>query len=161
MEMLQREDGAESHAIGTWRNLVLSLWRVTPTVEQVEKLRRAVNTALARHPKGMGLVVIAQLPASPPAEDARKSFIALTEEAQSGMKAAAVVAEGKGFGAAVVRSVTTGVVLLARSRVPTRVFAESPEASAWLSDELGRAHAGCGSATELEAAIQALRAIRS
>jgi hypothetical protein len=73
---------------------------------------------------------------APPNEEARKASARMMEEHGDRLRAVAMVIEGSGFRASIVRSVASSIVWLARRRSKTPVsYSATVEAGAkWLAD---------------------------
>jgi hypothetical protein len=112
--------------------LFVIVWRVHTPVEAVQEAgRRATAHAAAR--KGpIGLMTFVQPGASIPPSASRTELAKFLREASAFVQASAVVFEGDGFQAAAVRSVVTGLALLARQKFPHKIFGKATDASEWL-----------------------------
>jgi hypothetical protein len=119
------------HIVATWRNVVLLIWRRETTVEGVSAARRIYDELAAVCPGGVLLMTIVEEKAPAPSADARKDLARFLSNCSGRMILSAVVHEGAGFQAAMVRSVVTGLALVARLPYPHKVFATVAEAEAW------------------------------
>jgi hypothetical protein len=153
---------ADSHlAIGTGENVFVIIWRAKTTSEAVQLCRWHFEREYTRRSrKFVILSIIERLDAAPDPKTRR----ALTELLASGSQrilASALVFEGSGFHAAAVRSVVTGISLLARHTYPHRVFEKVSDAAAFLDRELHGLEPGKTPATptprEVETVVAALR----
>jgi hypothetical protein len=109
------------YVLGTWQQIFAVIWRKETTLHGAIHLRNACTEFASRHPQGIGLLTIVE-PNSPlPASDIRKSIADFLHDGSSFIKCSTVIFEGSGFRAAAVRSVVTGLTLMARQAYPHRV----------------------------------------
>jgi hypothetical protein len=129
-------------------------WRVDTTMEGCRALRTECERFGRTQPAGVGLLTIINANAPAPGAPERVAIADFLRAGSSYIKSSAVVVEGQGFRAALVRGVVTGLTLLAKQAFPHRVVT-MPEAMQMLSDGLGQRGAF---ATQLDAEIARLRA---
>lgn len=136
------------HVLATWKNVVILVWRKETTVEGSHAAKRVYDNLANECPGGVFLCTIVEAKAPAPASDARKELANFLAGCSGKMIMSAVVHEGVGFTAAMVRSVVTGLALVAKLPYPHKVFAtvaegdawfraNSPVARAWREGELG------------------------
>jgi hypothetical protein len=94
--------------------------------------------------------------ASPPSSEARTALSNVLRHGVDAVLASAVVMEGDGFRASMVRSVATGLAVVARQPFPHRVFARTADAAEWIDLRLGGS-AQHASAAEISVALEELR----
>lgn len=111
----------DDYALAGWQQVFCVIWRAETTLEGVAQLQASCTAFAAKRPAGIGLLTIIESAASLPPSASRKAIAAFFEEASSFIKCSAVVFEGAGFRAAAVRSVVTGLTLMARQKFPHRV----------------------------------------
>jgi hypothetical protein len=123
------------YALATWGSLFVIVWRAYTPVEAVQEARRQLQAHAVR--KGqIGFLTFVHPGAPIPSSTARSELAGLLRDASPFVQASAVVYEGDGFHAAAVRSVVTGLALLARQKFPHKIFGKTTDASAWLVTEL-------------------------
>ena len=120
--------------IATHRNLLVMVWHGQPAEAMLKRLEALVRGPLEQQDSVLTLTVIEQS-AAPPSADIRKAIARLMDSKANRIRASALVFEGNGFRASTVRSVATGLSLLARRPYPHRTFATVKEAAMWLSLE--------------------------
>ena len=140
-------------ALGSWGDLFFILWKKNTTLEGAKAVRTHLLEFTRARPAGVGLLTIVEANAPVPAADVRKALAAVLADFSRSIKASAVIFEGQGFSAAAVRSVVTGLTLIARQSYPHKVFGSLAEASAWMLPQLPRPV----TAGELATAVASLR----
>lgn len=155
--LLEIAETTPDHALGRCGGAVLYVWRGATTVPAARRLRRLVDEARAVGEPGVLLGVVCE-GASPPDSDARAALADVLAGGAGFVHSSALVCEGTGFRASMVRAVATGLNLLARPPFPHRVLGSVPTAAEWL-ERRGRA-AGCAlyRAEDIVAQVAALRA---
>ena len=118
--------------VGTWRSLVLVCWGSETNATGVDAIRKALENVCAANPNGVGIIVQIDLRSKPPGKEMRDQLAAL-QTAFPAVRASANVVSGKGLAVATARSVIAGMMLLARSETPQRVFATTHEAASWIA----------------------------
>lgn len=130
---IQVVDNTDDHAIAVWRDVVVILWKRETTLDGVAATGRGVKAALKGSPEGAALMTIVEAGAAMPPAEARDALARQLAEHGEHIRCSAVVYEGAGFRAAAVRSVVTGLSLLAKQPFPHKVFATVNAASAWMA----------------------------
>jgi hypothetical protein len=127
-------DGGEDHLFGTWHNVFVTLWRGRATLETMKRVS-AVQGQLDQRFGG--------------------GYCALAVLSMSSLRMDAEMREEAGLGAATTRMVASGLMLVRRSKTPSKLFDDVASAARWLLPHI-RAAAGEGPATpdELAAAIE-------
>jgi hypothetical protein len=121
-------------ALGTSKDIFFCLWRDKTTLPGVEKLRTTF-ASYARDRDGTALVTTIAAGADlHPTAAARDELAAWLRSVGDQLVISALVFEGSGFMAATVRSVVTGLTLLARQPFPHKVFGDIDAATLWFED---------------------------
>lgn len=141
------------YATGHWGDMFFILWKKNTTMEATQQLRGHLVDFTRTHPAGVGLLTVVEANAPVPGADVRKALAAVLADFSRSIKVSAVVFEGQGFSAAAVRSVVTGLTLIARQAYPHKVFASLAEAGAWMIPQLPRPV----TQNELAAALTSIR----
>jgi hypothetical protein len=140
-------------AVGYWGDTFFILWKKNTTMEATQQLRGHLLEFTRSRPAGVGLLTIVEANAPVPGAEVRKALAAVLADFSRDIKASAVVFEGQGFSAAAVRSVVTGLTLIARQAYPHKVFGSLGEAGAWMLPQLPRQ----ATQADLAAAVAGLR----
>jgi hypothetical protein len=113
-------------------SLVVSVHPRASTVEDLRFIHGACQRIAAEHTQMCSLTLLLQagMGLDGPTRDAAKALASDFRDVSIGQ---AIVYGGEGLQASLVRSVLTGVNLLARARAPQRVFTRANEAVRWLS----------------------------
>lgn len=119
------------HILATWRNVVILVWRKDTTLAGVEDAQRVYDGLAKEHPNGVFLMTIVEFGAPMPPPDVRDALARFLASGAGRTILSAVAHEGTGFRAAAVRSVVTGLAVLAKLPYPHKVFATADEACAW------------------------------
>ena len=121
-----------SHAMAFVGRTLVVLWQTETRAEAVVDL----TTLLAGRAAEFGSVGLLQVigdRATPPDSSVRAALAAMLKDHEQRIVASAVVFEGAGFRASVVRSVVIGISMLSRPKCPHTVFASTKDGIAWLS----------------------------
>lgn len=137
-----------------WRDLVIIVddgRQSAPAYEAFIPLARALKLD---YPDGYGLLIIIPRNARPPSDQTRKAINDTFAMSEDGLKAVCWLVEGKGFQAAMVRAVLTGLRLLPRVAFESAVKGEMDDALAWL---LGCLRTGAVVQDEVVAARESIK----
>ncbi|MEO8877812.1 MAG: hypothetical protein ABI461_19620 [Polyangiaceae bacterium] len=121
------------HILATWSNVVILVWRHETTLAGVHAGQQVLADHTRAHPNGVFLMTIVEFGAPMPTPEVRDALATLLASGANRILLSAVAHEGTGFRAAAVRSVVTGLAVLAKLPYPHKVFATVDEASAWFS----------------------------
>lgn len=137
-----------NHILATWRNVVILVWRKDTTLEGVADAQRTYDDLAREHANGIFLMTIVEFGAPMPPPDVRDALATFLASGAGHTILSAVAHEGTGFRAAAVRSVVTGLAVLAKLPYPHKVFATADEACAWfwLNSPVARAWGDRGKA---------------
>lgn len=130
-----------THAFASLGEVFLILWRGPIELEVVKRLDSHFGNFCRANPRHSVMVVIeADSPVPSPA--VRAALGRTMTNSSSALLASCVVHEGRGFKSVALRSVATGLGLLARPAYPHRIFSLVANGLQWLSDfhpdQLGR-----------------------
>lgn len=106
---------------------------------------------------GVGVLTIIEPAAPPPGAEARLALSKMFQRVAGSVAASAVVFEGTGFRASLVRSVATSLTLIAKQPFPHRMFSSVEDAASWLSEELPATNEGKATADDIVAASRMMR----
>ncbi|WP_437521435.1 serine/threonine-protein kinase [Sorangium sp. So ce726] len=109
------------YVLASWRQIFCIIWRQETTDDGVRRIGDSCTEFAKQHPRGIGLLTIIESRASLPPGHVRDALSAFLADASAFTRCSAVVVEGTGFRAAAVRSVVTGLSLVARQRYPHKV----------------------------------------
>ncbi len=146
------------HALATWGNVFVIIWRNETTIQGVEAFRAASLQFAKAHPEGIGLLTIIVDKAPMPPSKARDRLAAYMRDPNNGIRASGVLFEGSGFRSAAVRSVVTGLTIIARQAFPHKVFANINDTADFLAPLLSEA---CGEDVGSQDIVAAVADIRS
>jgi hypothetical protein len=122
----------EAHLVAIHRNVYITAWWGETTAARLRRVGEIGDELARQWPRGfVTLALIRAANAYLPA-NARAEAEKLSKSPSPNLKAIAQVIYGTGFKAAAIRSLATGMVLLARSKRPTKVFGTLESASTWL-----------------------------
>jgi hypothetical protein len=146
----------QNYVLASWQQIFAVVWRHDTTREGAQALHRECREFATRHARGIGLLTIVSERAPMPPTSARQAVADFLAQGSAYIKCSVVVMEGTGFRAAAVRSVVTGLTLLAKQAYPHRVCS-LPDAVVLLSQTLPVATARPVDPAALRVAIDDLR----
>lgn len=144
----------EGHVVAMWKRTVIEVWRGVPTIEGAEAMMGACEEVIARYGKETTFIAVLERTSPPPPEPVRKVLARWSSDIVPRMAVAALVSEGGGFRAALVRGVGVALTVLAPHKVPFKFCATIDDGIAQLSPFLGKS----GGGEALRAAIEQTRA---
>ena len=130
LQELKLEGRDDAHGVGTWRNLLVAVWRTETRAPAVERVSKVLGRLATAH-RDVALLQVVEAAATAPDADARRAISAMLREHASVIRCSAVVYEGDGFRAATLRAVVTGIALLSRPSYPHVVFGSTIAAINW------------------------------
>lgn len=130
--ILHREGGLVVAQIGM---VCVAVWRADSTVARVGRQSEALGRVVRQAPGQAAFFCVIEPSSAPPNDKAREASSAMLRSYGTDLVATAVVIEGSGFRASIVRSVASGIVWLARSRskVPVSYFADVEAGATWMA----------------------------
>jgi hypothetical protein len=149
---LRRLHADADHRLALFGPLLISVWLQETRIAALRAMERVIETSARDAPGGrLGMFVVVEPHATAPSSAVRDELPRIRRT--SSIALTALVHEGNGFGAALVRGITTGLNLLEGSKTHTHVFADVTSAARWI--ETTAPQYGGGSA--LAAAVLDLR----
>ena len=145
-----------SHGIACVGRTLIVLWQTETRSGAVAELA----TLLAGFAAESGSVALLQVigdQAIPPEGPVRAALAAMLKDNETRIIASAVVFEGVGFRASVIRSIVVGISMLSRPKCPHTVFASSAAGIEWLNAQLKASGSPGQSASSMQLAIEQLR----
>ncbi len=132
IEYFERE---ETHAIATWRNVLLIESRLESSPSSVVAMRRAAAELRRKCPDGFGHVTIVEAGCKSPSAEARAGAASILDEHADLIRGAVIIFLGGGLRGAFVRAVVASMMALSRSqhRVPQEMFPSVGEGARWLA----------------------------
>jgi hypothetical protein len=125
----------EHHSIAVSGNVILSYSKQPPNPRYLAAWDRTASRLATQGTIFAFTIIDGNSPT--PDEPARQAIRQAIGRHEKQLSALAYVVEGRGFGAAAVRSALSLISLAARYPFPQRVFATAPEAAAWLAAARG------------------------
>lgn len=157
MDMLHIVQATSQHAIGHVSEVALYVWRSTTTLAAARALEQTVRIVGTRAKGGGVLLGVVAAGVPPPEANVRKALADSLAAGAGFVRASALVFEGEGFRASMVRAVATGLSMLARLPYPHESFPSVTAAAKWLERHHDDSGAVICSAAALEAHMHALR----
>jgi hypothetical protein len=146
----------DSFAVFSVDECVVLVWKQPPIMAAVDENRRLFQQLRTRHPQDkLSYLVVAetgvgiQMPS-----DVRAALAAMLREYQKAIVGSAIVFEGTGFRASIVRSVVAAINIASRLEFPSSVQSDLASAARWLVEKGGLRM----SAADLVDAVRAFRA---
>ncbi|HJL18898.1 MAG TPA: hypothetical protein RMH99_24760 [Sandaracinaceae bacterium LLY-WYZ-13_1] len=132
---LRVHEDEPDYAIASLGGLLIQVYRRRAPLAAARRARQVADEIIAAGLQPRGLLVVTLEGAVPPDADARDVLTKLG----TGMRAAqgcAFVSLSRGFGAAMMRSIMTGMTLLARPDFPVKTFADWEPGVDWIAARL-------------------------
>jgi hypothetical protein len=111
--------------------MTFSAWSTAPTVEHVEAFMALAQSLSATYPRNSNVTLVmgnTELPGA----DARASLEVLTAQYAPAIHSVALVIDGGGFWASMIRSFLTGLHVLRGNGYRCKAFATPTDAASWL-----------------------------
>lgn len=108
--------------VGGAGRLVVLVWRRRTTIEGVRVCREYVARRCVRKGDDFAIMSIVEAKATLPDSQARHAIAEMLQNGDRCFQISGLVFEGTGFFAATIRSVVTGITLMAKQNYPHRVF---------------------------------------
>ena len=154
IDRVRVHERSEGFALATRGRLVVSVWRTEVTRDRVAAIDRAIAELVPTcGGKGYGSVTVIERGTSMRMpEDARAASTALQKRWAEHMRVSGYLVDGPGFLIASVRTLTAGLQLVTRARVPIRVYATAEELGGFVAPYVAM------SATEIADVVKEARA---
>lgn len=120
----------------TWQGLIVLVWRGEATADRAALNVRFLREFAVARPGGFGIVVVLEDAAIPPDERVKKMMAEAMRQLGPRIHGAAYFVPLQGFKGSLLRSVITGLSLVAREPYPTQAFSRLPDAARWLCGRL-------------------------
>ncbi|HKU38024.1 MAG TPA: hypothetical protein VJR89_07755 [Polyangiales bacterium] len=122
---------APACVIGHVRNMTFSAWDTAPTVEHVEAFMALAASLTVTYPKSSNVTLVLRN-TELPGTDAKAALEVLTAQYARSIHSVALVIEGGGFWASMIRSFLTGLHLLRGNGYRCKAFGTPSETTDWL-----------------------------
>ncbi len=133
MEQLRILASNPEYALGWAPSVVLYVWRAQTTLEAAKAATAAIQCAREASSCGRGLLLgIVEERTPPPGLAVRRELAEAMGRHGDFVFASALVFEGRGFQASMVRMVATGLSLMAPFPFPHQVFESLADSTRWL-----------------------------
>jgi hypothetical protein len=140
------------HRVAVFGPLLISVWIRETRIEALRAMEEMIKVAAGSVPDGrLGLLVVVEPHAKMPSAAVRDELARIRRTRTVALTA--LVHEGDGFSAALVRGITTSLNLLEGVGTQTHVFANIASAARWVEAKAPQ----YGSAIAIEEAARALR----
>ena len=128
----------ETHAVATWRNVLLIESRLESPASAAAFMRKAASELRRKYPDGFGHFTIVESGCKSPSADARAGAASVLDEYGDVIRGAVIVFLGGGLRGAFVRAVVASMMTLSRSqhRVPQEICPSVGEGVRWLAQRV-------------------------
>lgn len=120
----------------TWEETFILVWWGAATMSRATEAADEMRAFAASHPGGIALFTVVTHGATPPDSHVRPVFSRAMRDASDRIRGSAYYVPIAGFKGAAVRSVITGLSLLAAESFPTTCHADLERAAAWSQGRL-------------------------
>jgi hypothetical protein len=124
------------HCLASIGCVAVVLWAGETRAEAAWAIRAVIDAVADHYPMGVGVLVIVDELAKIPSRASRDAIAQSMKLTAPRVCCSAVVHESKGVAAAVVRSVASGLALIARQPFPHRIFSTTLQALEWMGPRL-------------------------
>lgn len=128
-------------SVVTHGSCFIVIWHNDTELSAVRRLSEIFRGFIDQQPSKVTFLTIVDAGAPVPSSEARTALASFMSQAGERIGASAVIFEGSGFRAAAVRSVVTGLTMLARQGYPHKVFATLTEGIMWINATMRAVHA--------------------
>jgi hypothetical protein len=120
-------------ASGSLDNVFIEVWRAPMNADLAAIERHAMLRTTLRNRKNTAVLCVIEPTSTPPDDDMKKATTDLLRECENDLTCLAVVIEGDGFRAAMIRAVLGTIqMLFGRREFAIKYFADTKSASVWL-----------------------------
>lgn len=144
----------DDYLVVTWQNVMIQHVRGAIDLAFLRACLAAHHAVVERSPGGYGVITSVAPTARIPGGDVRAEAGRLREKTQHLLKAQSVLIGGEGFFAGTMRAVITGIVTMAKSRVPLKMVGTEIDAATFVAE---RVLARSGDGRHLADVLVALR----
>jgi hypothetical protein len=120
-------------------SIAIMAWHKAPSARVMDALHELASPRRVRYPTGMSFIHIGRVEYALIDNATRDVFVRVTKELDKYIVATAVVARASGFLASTVRSVATGILVLAKVSHEIRFHERAEELMEWLPERHERA----------------------
>ncbi len=133
VEELRIHAATPEYALGWAPSVMMYVWRAATTLEAARAASTVLGYAREASPTGRGVLLgIVEERTPPPSPAVRREIAEGLARNGDFLFASALVFEGRGFQASMVRMVATGLSLIARLPFPHHVFERVGDSAQWL-----------------------------
>ncbi len=126
------------HIVSVEENLIVLIWKDTPTVVGVEAFRTAFRRMRAKYPKSKEVTVMAivdqHVGVRPPPEPVRTGLTETYKGNEASIASSVLVFEGTGLAASIVRSVVTAINFTIRPPYPMNIVSTVEDGAQWIAN---------------------------
>lgn len=144
-------------AVGGGARLLVIVWRDRTTLNGIRKCREYVHQTCSGSGCEFALMAVIEPKAKLPGGEERAAVAELLRDASRWIQVSTLAFEGNGFIAATIRSIVTGITLLAQQPFPHRVFENVEEASRFIEREQRVTNDSPFTARRVQAIVSELR----
>jgi len=164
MEPLKNSAGPEvrilrheaSHGIAFAGRTLIAHWQTETRGQAVAELATLLSHLATEH-GNLGLLQVISEQATPPDGATRAALAAMLKANENRIVASAVIYEGVGFRASMIRSIVVGISMLSRPKCPHTVFASTTAGIEWLAQHFQSSGGARYSAKDVQLATDQLR----
>jgi hypothetical protein len=147
-------DRGDNHLFGTWHNVFVTMWRGRATLDVMKRVSRFSQELDTRFADGYCALAVLSMSSLQMDAEMRAEASRLTNNPGPNLKAIAQVIQGTGFGAAATRMVASGLMLVRKTKTPSKLFDDVAAAGRWLVPYIRATGEGPATPAELVSAIE-------
>lgn len=145
------------HCAALWRGHLLVLWYGETSLEAALMVARSLLNAARARPKHTAYIAVLSDSLRLPSAEVREVWVQLRKQIGGDLNSITVIVEGRGFSAAGVRGMVTGIGMASRAPYPMRAFPTIEEAASWAKLRVESAGGSLGAPFELAEALDTLK----
>jgi hypothetical protein len=136
MPLVEIHEADDAHAIGTYRNAVLSHWRAGAPTSQLRQMRTILGRHILRNRQGVVMVIrlVENLPI--PESDGRDLISGMMKEYDASLLGWVLIIEGSGFRSAAARTAASTFRLMSRAGFEFKIASGVPEIAPWIATRM-------------------------
>jgi hypothetical protein len=129
LNILDRDDRM---LVATWHNVYVTLWRGMATLEGLRRVGHHQQRLDQRFTDGYCALAVIRASVARMDPEVRAEATRLSQNPGQNLKAIAQVIEGTGLGAATTRMIASALMLVRKTKTPSKLFDDVPAAVRWL-----------------------------
>lgn len=124
------------YCFATWQEFLVVFWKRDTTLEGALAVTEAMLRFGRSQADRIGVITVVEETATLPPGNVRDALAEFLKAGSGVIRASCLVHEGTGFRTAAIRTLVTGLTLLAKQPFPHKVFATVEDAASWIVPQM-------------------------